>query len=363
MKVITVGRAVNNDIVINDPKVSRIHLQIVQNDNGICSVVDLNSANGTYVNNEKISGEKFLEENDTIRIGDTSLPWQSYVNNFNPDIHIAQSASDKTPDKASSAHKNKRIIYMVVPAVTIFVLLAFILGYKLYINRQSQNDAAILLIEQQRQDSLRHEQELRDAKMDKLQEETDKAFRDALISQSDRSKRLAETKQKEAIEANKKAEQALQAKAESDAERHAAIEEKNAAIQAKSEAEEKSKQVIQEIKDEATIEVSMANAARDEANRKAELTEKFYIEYSELTDKKAKEILELLENGSLNQDSGYKQRLKEKFQNAQDNDERQKIVDTIINMTQSGRSSSVSDSVDNGNVNMIKDQDNPVLDE
>ena len=83
----------------------------------------------------------------------------------------------------------------------------------------------------------------------------------------------------------------------------------------------------------------------------------------ELTDKKAKEILELLENGSLNQDSGYKQRLKEKFQNAQDNDERQKIVDTIVNMTQSGRSSSVSDSVDNGNVNMIKDQDNPVLDE
>lgn len=44
MKVITIGRSSDNNIVINDAKVSRTHLQLVQNDSGICSVVDLNSA-------------------------------------------------------------------------------------------------------------------------------------------------------------------------------------------------------------------------------------------------------------------------------------------------------------------------------
>ena len=57
MKVLTIGRSQENDIVINDAKVSRIHLQLVISDDGTYSVVDLNSANGTYVNGERISGE------------------------------------------------------------------------------------------------------------------------------------------------------------------------------------------------------------------------------------------------------------------------------------------------------------------
>ncbi len=79
MKVITIGRSSDNNIVINDAKVSRTHLQLVQNDSGICSVVDLNSANGTFVNGQKITGEVRLQPRDVIRIGNTTLPWQEYV--------------------------------------------------------------------------------------------------------------------------------------------------------------------------------------------------------------------------------------------------------------------------------------------
>lgn len=80
MKVITVGRSQENNVVVDDPMISRIHLQIVQNDNGECSVVDLNSSNGTFVNGIKISGEFRLQPNDTIRIGSSNLPWQEYLN-------------------------------------------------------------------------------------------------------------------------------------------------------------------------------------------------------------------------------------------------------------------------------------------
>lgn len=80
MKVITVGRSSDNDVVINDAKVSRKHLQFVYNDSGVWSVVDLNSASGTFVNGQKITGEIRLQLHDVIRIGDTTLPWtMSYM--------------------------------------------------------------------------------------------------------------------------------------------------------------------------------------------------------------------------------------------------------------------------------------------
>ena len=79
MKVITIGRGQDNDVVINDPQISRTHLQLIQKDDETISVVDLNSANGTYVNGHKITGEHILSQNDTVVIGRTTLQWQKYV--------------------------------------------------------------------------------------------------------------------------------------------------------------------------------------------------------------------------------------------------------------------------------------------
>ena len=71
MKVITIGRnKENNDVVVNDNKVSRNHLQIIRDDQGNFSVLDLNSTNGTYVNGQRISGEVPLKVADELEIGD-----------------------------------------------------------------------------------------------------------------------------------------------------------------------------------------------------------------------------------------------------------------------------------------------------
>jgi len=77
MKVITIGRDHDNDIVISDSKVSRHHLQIINDDGGF-RIVDFDSTNGTFVNDRKISGETSLFANDVVRIGNTILPWQTY---------------------------------------------------------------------------------------------------------------------------------------------------------------------------------------------------------------------------------------------------------------------------------------------
>jgi aspartyl protease family protein len=77
MKVITIGRDLDNDVVINDNKVSRHHLQIINN-GGSFRIVDFGSTNGTFVNDGKILGETALCTNDIVRIGNTVLPWQTY---------------------------------------------------------------------------------------------------------------------------------------------------------------------------------------------------------------------------------------------------------------------------------------------
>lgn len=82
MKVITIGRSSNNDIHINDSLVSRTHCQIIQDDDGYFRLIDTNSKNGTYVNGSLCRGEVRLNKSDIIRIGNTTLPWQTYFNDI-----------------------------------------------------------------------------------------------------------------------------------------------------------------------------------------------------------------------------------------------------------------------------------------
>ena len=83
MKIITVGRETSNDVVIPDSFVGRHHLQLIKDEAGAYFVRDLNSTNGTFVNGQKIQGEVALDEQDVIRIGNTTLPWISYFAAYN----------------------------------------------------------------------------------------------------------------------------------------------------------------------------------------------------------------------------------------------------------------------------------------
>lgn len=78
MKVVTIGRSIDNDVCINDPYVGRHHCQIVQHDDGVFAIVDMNSTNGTFVNGRRIFGEAQLQPDDSVIIGHTTLPWGSY---------------------------------------------------------------------------------------------------------------------------------------------------------------------------------------------------------------------------------------------------------------------------------------------
>ncbi|MFN2242556.1 MAG: FHA domain-containing protein, partial [Anaerolineae bacterium] len=69
---INVGRSADNQIAIQDPTVSRHHAWIKAEGEEFL-VFDVGSANGTFVNDERIEEPRRLESGDVVRFGDAEF--------------------------------------------------------------------------------------------------------------------------------------------------------------------------------------------------------------------------------------------------------------------------------------------------
>ncbi|WP_324192550.1 BTAD domain-containing putative transcriptional regulator [Nocardia transvalensis] len=71
-----IGRMTDNDLVLDDPKVSRYHAHIWPSRAGLL-IKDLHSANGIYVNEQQIDSGAMLTDGDIVRIGATVLRFEA----------------------------------------------------------------------------------------------------------------------------------------------------------------------------------------------------------------------------------------------------------------------------------------------
>lgn len=71
-EVLTLGRANDNIIYIKDPFVSKRHMKITE-DEGDYYLEDLNSANGTFLNEERIQDVVRLDSGDIIKVGNVEF--------------------------------------------------------------------------------------------------------------------------------------------------------------------------------------------------------------------------------------------------------------------------------------------------
>ncbi|MEX0875725.1 MAG: DUF3662 and FHA domain-containing protein [Actinomycetota bacterium] len=71
---IRIGRQSDNDLVVADPGVSRHHAEVI-NESGTCTLRDLGSTNGTYVNGSVVH-QHALRNGDRIGIGSTVVEFQ-----------------------------------------------------------------------------------------------------------------------------------------------------------------------------------------------------------------------------------------------------------------------------------------------
>jgi FHA domain/Integrin beta chain VWA domain len=66
---ISIGRGEDNDVVIPHASVSRQHARLMRRDGGF-ELMDLNSTNGSYVDDRQIHGSAFLSSGTQLRLGD-----------------------------------------------------------------------------------------------------------------------------------------------------------------------------------------------------------------------------------------------------------------------------------------------------
>lgn len=77
-RVLTIGRALDNQLVVNNPTASSHHAAIRSDVNGY-NLIDLGSTNGTFVNEQKLDRHipYLLQTGDRIRVGDTTFMYDA----------------------------------------------------------------------------------------------------------------------------------------------------------------------------------------------------------------------------------------------------------------------------------------------
>ncbi len=99
-EVINIGRNIKNDIQIDNLSVSKMHARILKQ-KGKYYIEDLNSTNGTYLNEKKVSKE-MLNNNDVITVGKHTLVT---IFEKKDDPHPAHQITDDTMMLTTEKHK------------------------------------------------------------------------------------------------------------------------------------------------------------------------------------------------------------------------------------------------------------------
>lgn len=242
MKVVTFGRSqTNNNVVIQDESVSRNHLQIVQDDNGNFTVIDLNSTNGTFVNGTRIAGKAPIYPGDTLRIGNTNLPWQTY---FTSPVSIPTPVAGMSTASAPSSTPvwGKWWFWTILGLLALLLIGGIVWSTCSHSSSDQSKDKTVVASDSTEKDLKDLENEYYKANSD-YQEKQAQAAKDSADyakkqAEADRLRRIAaETQSKEDVEKAKKA------KEEADAAREKARQSEQAASDAAKDLEKLKKEM------------------------------------------------------------------------------------------------------------------------
>lgn len=126
----SIGRAVGNDVLIEDGRVSRRHALVHKQDDGEFWLIDLGSGNGTYLNGRRVTLATRLRDLDLLAVGPADLTFR-------------QQAMPSTTLPQSGGHSEQTIIQ--VKTLQSWLLVADIKGSTALAQRLPTTDLAVLV--------------------------------------------------------------------------------------------------------------------------------------------------------------------------------------------------------------------------
>jgi pSer/pThr/pTyr-binding forkhead associated (FHA) protein len=154
-RIIKIGRAKDNDIVLTHTSISRYHIEAFIDKEGNVFITDNNSKNGTFVNGNQIKGSVKLNSGDILKLGiDRPIQWQKWV---------SKSKQTERSDDSSTYHENSMPYpppfikggnkYTNIYIAAILVLLFFIVIYATKKNNKSTKNTAEVVIDNTKADT------------------------------------------------------------------------------------------------------------------------------------------------------------------------------------------------------------------
>jgi len=119
--LISIGRAADNDIVINNMGVSSHHA-IINKQGGAFFIEDLNSTNGTYFNHQKLTAKQKISQEDAIIIGKHTLKLSDWGQTQDSEkVNIPADTADATvmisrnkATEVNSVDAQQQVCYLMV---------------------------------------------------------------------------------------------------------------------------------------------------------------------------------------------------------------------------------------------------------
>jgi len=118
----TIGRTIENDVVITSRRVSRVHAHVQRQGQRVI-LADLGSTNGTFLNDERVLAPVELRDGDSISVGGVALtyhdPESTYLETPFPELEV---------DVAAGIVRVNRRAVTLSPKE--FALLAYLYGHR-----------------------------------------------------------------------------------------------------------------------------------------------------------------------------------------------------------------------------------------
>jgi len=140
-KLVKVGRAKDNDIVLTDASVSRYHCEFFFDESGNVFLTDKDSSNGTFVNGSRISGSVQLNSNDIVKPGlDLPLRWRSFNEVSNgQSIQDYSTTNEHIVNEDSPLNATKKSKGILKTILITLGIIALIIGVVYAVNEYSSN--------------------------------------------------------------------------------------------------------------------------------------------------------------------------------------------------------------------------------